>query len=200
MERDPGEDSYWGGGVSSPVEVDRWTWRDIPDAMTEEVSASRKAEQVLETAVTSMTKLVSEKIEQAPIQPTAKLLPVMRPEFNLRECAKNLALLEDHLAQERRRCKDCIVKHFSLVEAFAEEARALDPTGPFSGLASVLAEYMRVCASLYLTGRRSADEIAKDLREIRKPLLVGSTEWIAANKYEDRDGAQTNPPPPHPQV
>lgn len=46
--------------------------------------------------------------------------------FSAREAAKQLILLEDHLACPDKQCPDCISKHKLSAEAFAEEALALD--------------------------------------------------------------------------
>jgi hypothetical protein len=54
------------------------------------------------------------------------LLPIMSPLYNLREICKQIALLEDHLNQPRKRCPDCIRKHFLTIEALFEEAISLD--------------------------------------------------------------------------
>ena len=54
------------------------------------------------------------------------LLPIMNPLYNLREICKQVTLLEDHLNQPRKRCPDCIRKHFLTIEALFEEAVSLD--------------------------------------------------------------------------
>lgn len=54
------------------------------------------------------------------------LLPIMSPLYNLREICKQVALLEEHLNQPRKRCPDCIRKHFLTIEALFEEAISLD--------------------------------------------------------------------------
>ena len=54
------------------------------------------------------------------------LLPIMSPLFNLREICKQMSLLEDHLNNVRKRCPDCIRKHFLTIEALFEEAVSLD--------------------------------------------------------------------------
>ena len=58
------------------------------------------------------------------------LLPIMHPLYNLREVCKQTALLEDHLNNERKRCQDCIRKHFLTIEALLEEAISLDNNRP----------------------------------------------------------------------
>lgn len=47
--------------------------------------------------------------------------------FNLREIAKQLILLQDHLTEEEKFCVDCIRKHLMTIEALAEEAISMDP-------------------------------------------------------------------------
>jgi hypothetical protein len=49
----------------------------------------------------------------------------MDPAFNMREILKQMILLEDHLVQTEKRCRDCINKHFLAIEALAEEAITL---------------------------------------------------------------------------
>lgn len=51
--------------------------------------------------------------------------PVLDPEYNVQEVVKNMVLLEDHLNQERKRCIDCICKHFIYVISYLEEAISL---------------------------------------------------------------------------
>jgi len=58
------------------------------------------------------------------------LRPLQDPAFNLREVAKHLLLLEDHLLHADRRCPDCIWKHLLTAEAFADEADTLDGANP----------------------------------------------------------------------
>ena len=60
-----------------------------------------------------------------------ELLPVFSPLFNMREICKQVVLLEDHLNNPRKRCPDCIKKHFLTIEAFFEEAVSLDKLQKF---------------------------------------------------------------------
>ena len=88
------------------------------------------------------------------------LLPIMDPLFNLREACKQSALLEDHLNQPRKRCPDCIRKHFLTLEALFEEAVSLsseDP--PWAGWA----ERVRGWAGEW-AGGRAPFEVAQELR------------------------------------
>ena len=51
--------------------------------------------------------------------------PVSEPSYNMREIAKQSILLEEHLVEKNKRCKDCICKHFMHIIALAEEAQML---------------------------------------------------------------------------
>ena len=61
-----------------------------------------------------------------------KLFPIMDARFNLRECAKNMILLEDHLFHSGKQCEDCIKKHCLTIEALLEEGVTLDLKGDHS--------------------------------------------------------------------
>ena len=56
-------------------------------------------------------------------------MSLMDPKHNLREIAKQLILLEDHMAHKPKRCIDCITKHYLMVEGLLEEAVTLDKDG-----------------------------------------------------------------------
>jgi len=55
----------------------------------------------------------------------ADLDPIMDPKYNMFEVVKNSILLEDHLNQPKKRCKDCICKHFLSIIAYMGEAISL---------------------------------------------------------------------------
>jgi hypothetical protein len=56
--------------------------------------------------------------------------PVMDPVYNMKEIVKQSIVLEEHINHERKRCKDCITKHFLHIVGLAEEAVSLDPDTP----------------------------------------------------------------------
>lgn len=106
-----------------------------------------------------------------------KLSKILDPRFNLREAAKNLILLEDHLFQSLKRCNDCIKKHCLLIEGFLEEGITLDKTGEYrKELIDSLCEFSTVFQKIskkMLEGvltDKDCMEIAQELRKIRKPL------------------------------
>ena len=98
-----------------------------------------------------------------------KLLPIMEPEYNMREIVKNILLLEDHLFQKRKRCNDCIMKHFLIIEGLAEEMVTLDKKGTCIEYYD-LAEKIRVLEKEYLGGTK-LPKLAQELRKIRKTMM-----------------------------
>ena len=138
-----------------------------------------------ETHPTNLIALALDSMRQVDtmVVPTAELMPVMDVRHNVREIAKQLILLEDHLAQPRKRCDDCIRKHFAFVEALAEEGCGLDPGGEYCAMFTRLQEFMRERFAELQMGLRSHNQIAHILRSIRKPLLKLACEWMVAEKY-----------------
>ena len=91
----------------------------------------------------------------------------MQPRTSLRECCKQLSLLELHLAVIDARCPDCIGKHLLTAEAFADEAAQLGPDTRCAQLGR------QVSATLYeMQGWWRQDPIAaaKAVRQLRKQL------------------------------
>jgi len=95
------------------------------------------------------------------------LLPIMHPLYNLREICKQCALLEDHLNNERKRCQDCIRKHFLTIEALFEEATSLDNKAKWADKIDGKAELTRELQTRWIDGE-DPRVIAQELREIRK--------------------------------
>jgi len=95
------------------------------------------------------------------------LLPIMHPLYNLREICKQCALLEDHLNNERKRCQDCIRKHFLTIEALFEEATSLDTKAKWADKIDGKADLVRDFQMRWIDGDDPRD-IAQDIREIRK--------------------------------
>ena len=99
-----------------------------------------------------------------------KLLPIMDPMYNVREITKQMLLLEDHLCQKRKRCMDCIRKHFLTIEGLSEEACSLDKEGKYYNTLSELPDMIRKIEKTLLNGKPK-EQIAQDIRNIRKPLV-----------------------------
>jgi hypothetical protein len=106
-----------------------------------------------------------------------KLFPIMDARFNLRECAKNMILLEDHLFHSGKQCEDCIKKHCLTIEALLEEGVTLDLKGDHS---VILIEtfnkfrdiFSELSAKMKKQNLQHEDcvKAAQHIRKIRKPL------------------------------
>ena len=101
---------------------------------------------------------------------SAQLLPVMDPLFNMREICKQSILLEDHLFQKKKRCRDCCIKHQLTIEALAEEAITLDKDGKCVDL-YYLPDRIRELQKEFVNGREPG-EIAHEYRKLRKTLMI----------------------------
>jgi hypothetical protein len=51
--------------------------------------------------------------------------PVSDPIYNMQQIVKQSILLEEHLSNKNKRCRDCITKHFLHIIGLAEEAQML---------------------------------------------------------------------------
>jgi len=51
--------------------------------------------------------------------------PVSNPKYNMQQIIKQSILLEEHLTNKNKRCRDCITKHFLHIIGLAEEAQML---------------------------------------------------------------------------
>lgn len=104
------------------------------------------------------------------------LLPVLEPMFNMREMCKQIILLEDHLFQTRKRCEDCICKHFLTIEALAEEALTLDKEKKHINYLQDLPDRIRDVQHKYLEleDKNDVHEVAQALRQIRKEMMTKS--------------------------
>jgi len=105
------------------------------------------------------------------------LLPIFNPLFNLREACKQILLLEDHLNNVRKRCSDCICKHFMTIEALFEEAISLDVKGQHWKLLDGLAQNVRDLQNVWMRALVMGDKeesnrrilgVGQELRVLRK--------------------------------
>ena len=102
------------------------------------------------------------------------LLPIMSPLYNLREICKQIVLLEDHLNQPRKRCPDCIRKHFLTIEALFEEAVSLDKDLKYMEVLDGKNEEIRKLQAVWLDTKDSEQAhkfyriLAQALRVLRK--------------------------------
>ena len=95
---------------------------------------------------------------------------LMHPQFNMREIAKQMVLLEDHLAHANKHCPDCIRKHLLTIEALAEEAVTLDKEGKYRETGERCAEAAR-CWLEQFHDHRPASDLGQEIRLVRKMLV-----------------------------
>lgn len=62
------------------------------------------------------------------IKSCGALDPVSDPRYNMQQIVKQSILLEEHLTNKNKRCRDCITKHFQHIIGLAEEAQMLATT------------------------------------------------------------------------
>ncbi len=104
------------------------------------------------------------------------LLPVMDPMYNMREMSKQIILLEDHLFQSEKRCRDCICKHFLTIEALAEEAITLDKDHKYPELGEIPTK-VRAITKKYVANKKDPEQnirTGQELRELRKSFMQRS--------------------------
>lgn len=98
------------------------------------------------------------------------MLTLTDPQFNLREIAKQLILLEDHLVHTHKRCPDCIRKHLLTAEGLAEEIPSLDQTGELIEKAEFLSSLIRRWLCAFSDGE-DLQVLAQQIRVVRKVLV-----------------------------
>lgn len=96
-------------------------------------------------------------------------LKISDPRFNVREIAKQLILLEQHLLEKDKYCPDCITKHILTIEALADECQLLDSRQDWCALAVGIGRRARWWALAFAEGVSTA-EIGQDVRAVRKGL------------------------------
>lgn len=108
--------------------------------------------------------------------------PVSDPAYNMREIAKQSILLEEHLVERAKYCRDCIVKHFLHIIGLAEEAQMLAcDSAPKYPLLAESVEFYKAEFDAWLRiapdpeGAEASEErlrIAGELRAFRKKLVA----------------------------
>ena len=104
--------------------------------------------------------------------------PVSDPKYNMQQIVKQSILLEEHLANKNKRCRDCITKHFLHIIGLAEEAQML--------ATNKIDKYPLIneCVTLYnqlfnkwlqnydIEGETNVLNCCDGLRNMRKKLIV----------------------------
>lgn len=106
-----------------------------------------------------------------------KLSPVMNPKFNLRQVLNNMLLLEEHLQDRGKRCKDCCKKHTILIDALLSECLDIDREMECLELVNYLLKVFRPLEKKIILSLGDIDnnakfmELAQELRMLRKILM-----------------------------
>lgn len=102
------------------------------------------------------------------------LHPILDPRFNMREAAKQALLLEDHINNTKKRCFDCIRKHFLITDGLLEEAVSLETDlkkrAFYRSLYMKWLNLEKQYASNPLDSD-NLDNISQQIRLFRKPLV-----------------------------
>jgi len=99
------------------------------------------------------------------------LFPVTDPAFNLRETAKQMLLLEDHLTNYGKQCAQCIKKHCLTIEAYLEEALCLDCDNRYTSEINDLLNNFKNIERDFVNGIPNS-KLSQDLRTLRKKIHV----------------------------
>lgn len=91
-------------------------------------------------------------------------------QFNLREVAKQMLLVEDHLSIPDKTCTDCIQKHLLLIEAYAEEAITLGGTDSELRMVHGLVSLAKYWMGLFNKGY-NYPKLSQQIRRERKKLV-----------------------------
>ena len=107
-----------------------------------------------------------------------KLYPIMETRFNIREIAKQMILLEQHLANPKLRCPDCILKHSYTIEGLIDESVCLDRKMKYCSITTELSERYHEISKVIEDAvmkknlfNNICNPIAQKLRFLRKPLV-----------------------------
>jgi len=102
--------------------------------------------------------------------------PVSDPAYNMKQIIKQSILLEEHLVEKNKRCRDCIAKHFLHIQALHSEAVWLanknindyplleDTVGFYNEQFDLWLQYQ--------TDDEQILKIASSLRDVRKKLVA----------------------------
>lgn len=105
------------------------------------------------------------------------------PVFNIRETAKQLILLEDHLAHTSKHCVDCVSKHLLFAEGLLEEAVTLDKKAQHLKVTTAAIKKVQAASAHFAKHRfQRAQEMQQMVRQVRKELVKYGFDSIVASK------------------
>lgn len=121
-------------------------------------------------ALHQQRRLAAQQFKRACGEQSGERWSLTDPQFNLREVAKQMVLLEDHLCQPHKHCPDCICKHLMTIEALAEEAVSMDQVGVYRETAGYIAETARLWMEHFFD-QKPLTELGQQVRQVRKMLV-----------------------------
>ena len=103
--------------------------------------------------------------------------PVSDPAYNMKQVVKQSILLEEHLTHDRKRCRDCQLKHMLHIQGLVEEAAMMagDGVGKYPMLVESVGFYEGVLKGWLTDGKSSVaaqNRAATELRVWRKKLAA----------------------------
>lgn len=113
-------------------------------------------------------------------KPVGKFEYMFDPRYNMREAAKQLLLLEDHIAFPAKQCPDCVRKHILFTEGLLEEAVTLDKVGIHTKFVMpIIGEFRRLSANFASERFVRSTYLQQGFRAIRKRLQNYSFDTVA---------------------
>lgn len=108
--------------------------------------------------------------------------PVSDPRYNMQQIVKQSILLEEHLTNKNKRCRDCITKHFQHIIGLAEEAQMLATVN--CNKFPLLAESVNIYNDLFNLWFKNRNDEAK-IMEISDKLRIHRKKLIAIYFFDD---------------
>ena len=116
------------------------------------------------------------------IKSCGALDPVSDPKYNMQQIVKQSILLEEHLTNKNKRCRDCITKHFQHIIGLAEEAQMLATTK--CNKFPLLSESVIIYNDLFNNWFKNREDESKIL-EISDKLRIHRKKLIAIYFFDD---------------
>lgn len=120
----------------------------------------------------------SDKIGSCDINSCGSIDPVSDPKYNMQQIIKQSILLEEHLTNKNKRCRDCITKHFLHIIGLAEEAQMLatNKIGDYPMINESVIIYTELF-NIWIKNHDMKDDktilyITDKLRDNRKKLII----------------------------
>ena len=116
------------------------------------------------------------------IKTCGALDPVSDPKYNMQQIVKQSILLEEHITNKNKRCRDCITKHFQHIIGLAEEAQMLASNTCHKY--PLMIESVNIYNTLFNEWIKNRDDEAKVL-EVCNKLRIHRKKLIAIYFFDD---------------